>query len=528
MKELHFEGRGGAYGLSEKDNITTTTTTSDVAVADPFKEAGAADSFKDATSDSFQDTVPPLLKDPATLSLGLVLPADTEEHEPDFFPEGGFWGWATVAGAFLIQFCGFGYTDAFGVYQDYYGRIYMPNVNASAISWIGSVNATLATVTGLVIGRLYDRGYFLHILYAGALLSSFSLFMLSLTQPHHYYQAFLTQGIGLGLGTGLLYVPSMAVISHYFDRRLALAMSVASSGISLGAVVHPIMLNNLLNIHPRGGGEGEERMRRQFGNATRASAGLVVGCLGLACLLMRPRLSVVGVRKGGQKKAGGEGEWRMFTTKIRKFSKDGAYVAATLGLTIFSLGFYFPIFYLQLNAITHGLNKTFAFYALVIMNFSTFCSRLTCGFFARRLGVENLIAGAAFTCSIMIFAMMKLDSVASVVVVAVLYGVFSGPFVGLITTLMTILADDIDEVGVRIGVAFAFAGFGDLIGTPITGALLTRDYIWWRGTLFNGIVAILGGSCYVVMLIILHRRRKAKAAALAVGVEVGQVMPEKA
>ncbi|KAG1727503.1 hypothetical protein EDB19DRAFT_1750006 [Suillus lakei] len=36
---------------------------------------------------------------------------------PPGFLEGGLAGWATAFGAFLVQFCAFGYTSSFGVYQ---------------------------------------------------------------------------------------------------------------------------------------------------------------------------------------------------------------------------------------------------------------------------------------------------------------------------------------------------------------------------------------------------------------------------
>ncbi|KAJ7046294.1 hypothetical protein C8F04DRAFT_1063903 [Mycena alexandri] len=45
---------------------------------------------------------------------------------------GVHWAWATVLGAFLIQFCGFGYTTSFGVYQDFYVRDYLSQSSPSA------------------------------------------------------------------------------------------------------------------------------------------------------------------------------------------------------------------------------------------------------------------------------------------------------------------------------------------------------------------------------------------------------------
>lgn len=63
------------------------------------------------------------------------------------------------------------------------------------------------------------------------------------------------------------------------------------------------------------------------------------------------------------------------------------------------------------------------------------------------------------------------------------------------------------------------------LGPPISGALLTNDYIWWRGAVFNGvsvyrivsennaqplqIMAAVGCSCFIAMQMVLRRRSHA-------------------
>ena len=37
-------------------------------------------------------------------------------------------------------------------------------------------------------------------------------------------------------------------------------------------------------------------------------------------------------------------------------------------MSTFVMGFYFPLFYLQLAALTHGLDKTFSFYAVRMLS----------------------------------------------------------------------------------------------------------------------------------------------------------------
>ena len=90
--------------------------------------------------------------------------------------------------------------------------------------------------------------------------------MLSLAEPHHYYQYVLSQGVGMGLGMGMMFLPSLAITSHYFRVKRSLAMGCVIAGeitiqslgdftnfppfplllgSSLGGVIYPVLLNNL-------------------------------------------------------------------------------------------------------------------------------------------------------------------------------------------------------------------------------------------------------------------------------------------
>ncbi|RDX47107.1 MFS general substrate transporter [Lentinus brumalis] len=399
------------------------------------------------------------------------------------FPEGGLTAWLTVLGAFFVQACAFGYTTSFGVYQDFYARAYLSNESSSAISWIGSINAFLVIASSLFVGPLFDRGYFYHLLYGGSALLAFSLFMHSLAKPDAFYQILLSQGIGAGLGAGMLYLPSLSVVSHYFQRRRALAMTMVSSGSSIGAVVHPVMLNNLLNDPSIG-----------FAVAARANAGLIAGLLLISCFLMRARVAPPKKHVN---------LWAV----AKRFSKDKPYVFAALGMSLFIVGFYFPLFYLQLDAVRHGVDEGFAFYSLVILNACSFLGRVSPGFVANKVGTGNIIVVFTFICVATIFGLIGLSSVASVVVIAVIYGLASGVYITMLAPFLATLTDDFSELGARMGLAFFGCGVGSLIGTPISGALLTTDYIWWRPAVFSGIMAFAGWCCYVTS-VILHRRRE--------------------
>ncbi|KAF8205961.1 MFS general substrate transporter [Mycena galopus ATCC 62051] len=413
-------------------------------------------------------------------------------------PDGGFHAWATVAGSFLIMFCGFGYGSSFGVYQDFYVREYLVNSSSFEISWIGSVNIFIYLAGGFISGRLHDRGYFYMLMWGGSFLIVLSLFMLSLARPGQYYQVFLAHGIANGIGGGMTYVPCVAIISHHFKKRRAMAMTIVASGSSLGAVLHPIMLNHTL--HSSMG----------FGNAVRASAGLICGLLIIACLLMRTRLPP-------------SKQPSNLRQTLLKCARDKPYVIGTIGLTIFTTGYYYPLFYLQLNAVQHGIDPTFAFYALVIMNAASFVGRILPGILSQRVGVKAMVTVASGLGSILIFAMIAMHNLTSVVTIGVLYGFFAGGIATLMGPLFTVLTDDMSELGTRMGAAFALSGVGILLGPPVDGVLLTGHYVWWRPALFSGIMAGFGCICWLTVWIIHKPKTDAN---INVNVPLEELTPE--
>ncbi|OAX31084.1 hypothetical protein K503DRAFT_806390 [Rhizopogon vinicolor AM-OR11-026] len=129
-------------------------------------------------------------------------------------------------GPLHLEFCMMGYSVSFGVYQDFYAQTYLMNEISSAISWIGSLNVFLISSVGLISGSLYDQGYFYHLMIGGSFLQGFSLFMLSLVKPNQY---------------------SLLKVWPQVSPKHTMVLTFIASGSSLGSIIHPIMLNNLLN-----------------------------------------------------------------------------------------------------------------------------------------------------------------------------------------------------------------------------------------------------------------------------------------
>ncbi|KAJ7481463.1 MFS general substrate transporter [Mycena latifolia] len=414
-------------------------------------------------------------------SNGLVQASDSVVT----FPEGGFSGWLTVLGSALILFSTFGVSLSFGVLEDHYTRIFLNESSASDVSWIGSMQLFLDFSIGLPAGKLFDDGHYRLLMLSGTIIYLFSFFMLSICEPNHYYQVFLSQGVGMGIGMGLLFVPAVSLPSHYFRAKRSLAMGMVFAGSSLGGVVFPIVLNHLINSPAIG-----------FAWGIRTVAFVTATLLVIGNLLTKPRLPT-------KKERAPEAN-----AVLKLILKDFPYWLSVWGACLVLWGLFFPYFYLQLYAVLHGVDKGVAFYTITVLNAATIFGRTIPNFIADKYGALNVAIPMTTVSGGLVFAMLNLKTVGSLFVFAAFYGFFSGAFMSLLGPIMSSFAFSVNEIGSRIGIAMFLISLPLLTGAPITGAFLQPpEYTWWRGVTFSGVVQLSGVSLIAISRSIVVRRK---------------------
>ncbi|KAJ7119481.1 major facilitator superfamily domain-containing protein [Mycena epipterygia] len=396
-------------------------------------------------------------------------------------PDGGLRAWATVAGGFMVYFTGLGYFNAYGVYQDFYVREFMKAKSPSEIAWIGSCQIALQFVLGLPVGKAFDAGYFHHLMIVGSLIYCFSLWMLSLAKPNQYYLVFLTQGVGMGIGLGLTFLPALSVAAHHFSRRRGLVMGIMTSGASIGGIIFPILLNSLI-------------FRHGFVVGVRATAALITGLMLLANLLMRPRYPKTNlVLKASLRLSG--------------ILTDAPYMAFVVGGLFIMLGLFYPIFYLQLYSIKQGIREKIAFDTVSFINAGGVVGRLIPNFLADRVGSFNVIIPVTFLTAACILPMLAAVNSGAVITISLLYGAMNAGFVSMTPALLADLSNDRSEIGLRMGVWFSFTAVAALAGQPLSGMLILGNFRW--STVFAAFCICTGGCILILSRFLFLRRRDA-------------------
>lgn len=361
------------------------------------------------------------------------------------------------------QIVGRGIVNTFGVYQTYYAGALLSNQSPSNISWIGSIQAFLLLLVGVVTGPLYDAGYFRALVITGSFLVVLGLMMTSVCT--HYWQIMLAQGVCIGLGQGLISVPAVAILPQYFAKRKALAVGVAVSGSSLGGVIQPVVFRRL---EPRIG----------FPWTTR-----VLGFIALATCLFS--ISVMRIRQMPRQKRS-----LIDSTAF----KEAPYSLFCIAMFFGYVGFFGPIFYLSSYAIdTAAVNHNVAFYLLAIVNGASIPGRILPGFLAIRAGPINMLLPAALTTGALALCWIGIHDTGGLIAFSILYGFFSGGFVSLPAVAMTSLTPDLGRLGTRLGMCYAICSFGSLGGTPVSGAILTATGKYLGVQLFSGLTILLTG-----------------------------------
>ena len=158
-------------------------------------------------------------------------------------------------------------------------------------------------------------------------------------------------GVLGGIGTSLIFTPSVSAIGHYFMRGRANATGIAAAGGSLGGIIFPLMLQNLF---PKVG----------WAWAIRIQGFCILMLLVLANLLIRSRLPP---RIGGSVLP----DFTIF--------RQPAFALVAVGTYFLEWGLFITITYLTSYALNSGaMSETFSYQLIAICTYLSNSAHFEC------------------------------------------------------------------------------------------------------------------------------------------------------
>ncbi|ETI29208.1 hypothetical protein G647_01661 [Cladophialophora carrionii CBS 160.54] len=422
-------------------------------------------------------------------ALSKEIPVEDEvvSLPPAPFKDGGLRAWLQVFGCFLVFFNVWGFTFAFGLFQNYYETHLLSSSTASEISWIGTLASYLLIVIGIISGPLFDLGHYRIMLFGGAAMSCFGIFMLSLSKE--YYQIILTQGICTGLGCGVLFIPGMALVSRSFNARRAVALGLISCGAPFGGIIYTIVFEQLIDS-------------LGFAWTVRVMGFIMTGTFLAAFPLLLWGASNTGDISSGTTR-------KLFDKAALK--DIGFWFYTSANFFIFT-GYLVPFFYIPSYAqLSLGTSRALALYSVVIAQGSSVIGRMIFATLALHIGVMIPWVMCASVSAILCLGWIGIKTTAAFCGFCALYGFFSGALIPLPPSIFPVVCPDPKVLGTRLGMAQAIGATASLIGSPIAGALVGdkgQHYIGLQ--LFSGLVMLIGTAFQIFLWINLVKKRNCK------------------
>ncbi|CAG05945.1 unnamed protein product, partial [Tetraodon nigroviridis] len=397
-------------------------------------------------------------------------------------PDGG-WGWAVLAGCFVIT--GFSYAFPKAVSVFFKELIKEFGVGYSDTAWVSSILLAMLYGTGPLCSVLVNRFGCRPVMMVGGLFASLGMILASFsTSIIHIY---LTTGVITGLGLALNFQPSLIMLNRYFSEKRPLANGLSAAGSPVA----------LCCLSPLG-----QVLQYQYGwrGGFLILGGLLLNCC-VCGALMKPLVAPKTDKDKDPEKSAEDQAKKKPRAKLLDFSvfKDCGFVIYTVAASIMVLGLFVPPVFVVSYAKELGYEDTKSALLLTILGFIDIFARPLCGVLA---GLKWVRPRCVYLFS---FAMLfngttdLIGSQAKDYTTLVVFCIFFGISYGMVgalqfEVLMAIVGTE--KFSSAIGLVLLMEAVAVLVGPPGAGRLLdaTKKYMF---------VFLLAGCEVVVSALVL-------------------------
>lgn len=385
--------------------------------------------------------------------------------------------WRTAIAAFFACFVIFGVVYSFGAFFKPMAAEF--RADRAQTSAVFSITACIYNLLGFAGGHLADRFGPRRVLLTGAIAMGLGLVSTSLID--RLWIGYLTYGIGIGIGVGCTYVPVLAMVGGWFERRRTAALGLAVSGVGGGTlVVAPFAAGLIVHF-----GWREAYVIMGF-----VSTLMLAAC---AMLIEAPPIhATTGVTP----------------ITLTRAMRSPDFLMLYVAMVLVSVSIYVPFVYLPDFAQSRGVSSVSAAALVGFIGAASVAGRLGLGSAAARAGIiplyrtSTLILGLSF--GLWIVSRTYPVMVVFTIVMGLAYG-------GMIALSPAVVAElfGVRGLGAMLGALYTSSAISALSGPPLAGFVIDRtgSYLWAAG--------LAGAAGIVAFLVLLPLGRTSETIAVA-------------
>ncbi|KAB5553658.1 hypothetical protein PHYPO_G00041140 [Pangasianodon hypophthalmus] len=450
-------------------------------------------------------------------------------------PDGG-WGWVVAVAFFLVEVFTYGIIKIFGIFlQDLTNHFGETN---SRVSWIVSICVFIMSFTAPLSSVLSNRFGFRPVVMVGGVLISLGTVTTAFTTS--ITQMYITTGLVAGLGYCLTFLPTVTILSQYFNKRRSLVTSIASTGecfslfalapafsalkdqvgwrncmivigllqasvIGCGALLRPIIIQpecskqeeelagpqSPLKTNPENKYELENEFTRTSLNSVDSGVQSISSGEQNVALSNISETDLEEVEKGESEDDQAlpsiplkqkQNEERKRKRLDLSLLKDISFIFYSLFGLFASLGFFAPQLYLIELSVSYGVQRNKATYMLSIMAAAEIFGRLSIGWIMNRRPIRKIYI--LLICTVLLCLVLALFPAFSshFWALASCCAICGFLFGTVASTHIPMLAEDdvlgMERMTMGAGVYVFIQSFAGLAGPPLAGVLVDKmkDY----------------------------------------------------
>ncbi|CAI7664319.1 unnamed protein product [Penicillium pancosmium] len=403
-----------------------------------------------------------------------------DAQDPGPPPDGGY-GWVCTAAAATINMHSWGFNSAYAVFLAHYlANDTFVGATTLQYAFVGALSLTFLFLVSPIATYCTRKLGIRPTMMIGVIFETASLVVASFAT--HIWHLFLTQGLLFGIGLGLLFIPTAAVVPQWFTTKRSLASGISLAGAGLGGGVYSLSASAMIR-----------------------NLGVSWAFRILAIIAFVVNSSCIILIKDRYKNATGSSRSTMDISLFKRLNYS--LLIAFSSFTM--LGYFILIFSLANFANSIGLDSSQAATISAVFNFAQAVGRPIIGYSSDSLGRINMAGSTTFLAGLISLAVWIPSKTYGVsLFFAVSSGLVAGSFWATIGPLVAEVLD-LEEVPSGLSLLWLSLAIPSTFSEPIALKIVDGTGSYLGTEVFTGMMYIAAAACLGALRGLVIQQREA-------------------